>query len=149
VFPFRKALFLSSTDKLLAVQIVLHLCIAKLSIHVMPFAKIRSHLKSGSDTNPGYQQAQHLSNLTNQIAYHLPWQCNCLVRAVSCGLLLKKKQIGFTFHIGTKLEDGKLDAHAWLTLEDGSICGDAKASDYKEIFHFDSERSDVSFSNSI
>ena len=96
-----------------------------------------------------YQQAHHISSLVNNVAYHLPWRCNCLVRALSCGLLLKKRHIGFTFHIGTKLDDGKLDAHAWLTLEDNSICSNVVVNDYKEIFQFDSDRPDVMFSNSV
>ena len=81
--------------------------------------------------------ARKLGRLVEQVACHTPWQSNCLTRAVCCGRQLHLRKIPYKFHLGTRLMDGNLAAHAWLTVGGGIVCGAATASDYKEITHFD------------
>ena len=66
-----------------------------------------------------YDIAKILAFHVNRITQHTPWECKCLVRALTLKRLLVKEKISCTIYLGVKEINQKLVAHAWLRV--GSI----------------------------
>ena len=72
---------------------------------------------------------------------HLPWGCKCLVQAVACYSMLRRRGICSTVHLGlAKDEEAGLRAHAWLICGGIELTGAREAGDFTEISAFSSPR---------
>lgn len=56
-------------------------------------------------------------------ANRLPWRPVCLPQALAAGLMLRWRGHRPELCFGVKRAAGTLDAHAWLTLDGGIVCG--------------------------
>jgi hypothetical protein len=61
----------------------------------------------------------------------VPWRSDCLVQALAAQHWLAAKAIGSTVHLGVKLCEAPLDAHAWLKVGDRIVLG-GDVGDYSE-----------------
>jgi len=69
-------------------------------------------------------RALHISRLTAVAAGHGVCQTNCLQRSLALWWLLGRNGIYSELHIGTRIEAGLLNAHAWIETE-GVVLNDS------------------------
>lgn len=59
----------------------------------------------------------------------------CFTKAISCKILLKKRDIPSAIHIGFKKDDkSKLDGHAWLVCGTHIVTGNSNISSFETAF---------------
>lgn len=61
-------------------------------------------------------QMTHLGALVNLAARHAPGPATCLTRSLLLRWLLRRRGIESDLRIGVKLDQGRLDAHAWVEV---------------------------------
>lgn len=117
----------SRTDQILYLETMFWLGISRLAILILPFRWIAPHLgthMASSDENGNKETAISVSRAILTMSWHLPWECKCLVQAISGKMMLSQRKISSTLYLGVaKKEDGDLNAHAWLRVGDIIILG--------------------------
>jgi hypothetical protein len=63
------------------------------------------------------EEIRALSELVNRAAHHHPLPASCLTRSLLLAWLLRRRGWGSELRIGVRLNDGSLDAHAWLECD--------------------------------
>lgn len=82
-------------------------------------------------TSPQLARAQWVTRRLYHIAHGLPWHSSCLVLALSGRMLLARRGIrGSVVRFGVKVENGRVDAHAWLMLGTTTLLGGNEAEGY-------------------
>ena len=125
-----KFLRLSSSDRLLFVEAVIWLGIARLAVLVMPFRWIAPflgrHMAESPQTTESEQKeiAERISRVVQTVSRHMPWECKCLTQAIACKNMLKRRGLQTTLYLGVaKGGEGNLKAHAWLRSGDMIVTG--------------------------
>jgi hypothetical protein len=124
----RKFLQLSRPDKVLLIRTIFVLAVVTLGLRIFPWLKLQSLLLKLANRLSQFVPSRPLS--AQRIAWavqvagrHVP-NVTCLQRALAAQLLLAWGASPGTFQIGVaRDEDGNLEAHAWVTSEDGIIIG--------------------------
>ena len=62
-------------------------------------------------------EIQALGEAVNIAARHSPFPATCLTRSLLLGWLLRRRSVGSELHIGVRLTQGLLEAHAWVECE--------------------------------
>lgn len=71
------------------------------------------------------------------VSRYTPWQSKCLVQAVVARLMLKRRNIESTLHLGIgRDKDNSLLAHAWLSCNNLIVIGESKDDLFKEVAKF-------------
>lgn len=73
-------------------------------------------------------------------ARRLPWHPMCLAQALAGSLMLRRRGLPATLCFGVARKDGKLQAHAWLICDGGTVCGGPAAAGLTAIASLHSER---------
>jgi len=73
----------------------------------------RNHIINEKDTH--LPQVLNIIRLSEKVGRHHLRKMNCLRRCLSQKQLLTKRHYPCELHIGVKLADGSLKAHAWLS----------------------------------
>lgn len=60
----------------------------------------------------------------------LPFETTCLTRALAGRLMLGRRRIPSTVVLGVRRDEAQLQAHAWLAVADGVVCGGEEAPHY-------------------
>jgi len=117
------------TEQALYLEAAFWLGISRLAILILPFRWIAPFLgthMAQSDENAfrDRKTAIFISRAILDMSCHLPWECKCLVQAISGKMMLRRRQIPSTLYLGVaKKEDGDLNAHAWLRTGGINILG--------------------------
>ena len=127
-----KLMALSLNDQLLAARIWCLLGLTRVIQSCVSFARIVAYMQQATGT-PDISNSQSVAHLVSQVANHTPWESNCLTRSICCGYLLRARGYGFSFHLGTRLDSGQLEAHAWLTAGDKILDDEDFVARYQEI----------------
>lgn len=105
---------------LLMLETFFYLGWARLQI-LRPFSKVAKTLGDSMQETPNASipnNIPELKNIANAVAIiskYTWWESKCLVRAVACMNMLKRRGIESTLYLGTaKDESGNMIAHAWL-----------------------------------
>ena len=69
------------------------------------------------------KRLRQISYHVNRVASHTPWESLCLVRALTAQRIMKKEGLESTMYLGVMLEDGKMEAHAWIRHKDFYVTG--------------------------
>jgi hypothetical protein len=79
--------------------------------------------------------AKHIRNIVLAVCRHTPWKSKCLVEALVCKRMLKKKGIETTIYLGVSKDPqkNKLKAHAWLKLGAIILTGAQGHKEYKVV----------------
>ncbi|MCP4577978.1 MAG: lasso peptide biosynthesis B2 protein [Deltaproteobacteria bacterium] len=109
------------SEKALYLETTFWLGISRIAILILPFRWIAPFLgrhmaSSEEDERSGDRQAvATVSRAVRTMSRHLPWECKCLVQAISGKMMLRRRQVSSTLYLGVaKKDDGDLIAHAWL-----------------------------------
>jgi hypothetical protein len=130
----RKFLQLAWQDQLLLIQSILVLRVVALGLSVLPWLTLQRLLLKLANWYSRFVPTKRPS--TRQITWAIrvaSWyvpKATCLPQALTAQLLLIQRAYPADLQIGvTRSEDGKLEAHAWVTSENGIIIGGVHAPD--------------------
>jgi len=124
----QKFLRLSIPDKLLLIHAFVVLTVVMLGLRVLPWLvlqRVLLKLANGySRFRPAQRpSAQHIAWTVQAASRYVP-KATCLPRALAAQLLLIQRAYPADLQIGVaRDENGKLEAHAWVTSNDGIIIG--------------------------
>lgn len=126
------------------------LTVLSILLKILPFRWIAARCGRLAEATDGLGESaaiasQHRSWVTAvgvavpRAARHLPWRPVCLPQALAAQLMLRRRGIPATLHLGVALdlEPGqKLSAHAWLTAGDMPVVGQRQRHRFTELARF-------------
>lgn len=136
----------NSRDKLLCIQAFILCGIARITILLISFNKIKKYIgtynkESSFDIeNSQYQYIKKISWAVNRASQFTPWESKCLVQALTAQRMLKHRNIYSTLYLGVA-KDGEKDmkAHAWLRSGAMIVTGGYESKHFKEVARFSNE----------
>lgn len=74
------------------------------------------------------QAVARVRRVVNGVANRVPWNANCLNRALAAASLLRREQTAYTVSLGVRHSaDGSgLEAHAWVRVGETFVTGEAE-----------------------
>lgn len=128
---FAEAVVFLAVSRLLIIWVPLRRLARLLSVRPQS-ARPRSRVGDAPETAKRVRRAVSLA------ARHVPWSAVCLPRAMAGKFMLARRGIGSTLHLGAGRSgvSDKLEAHAWLTVEDVVVLGEAGMKDVIQIARF-------------
>ena len=111
------------SDKLIYLEIIYWLGLARLAIAVLPFRWLTKPFGTlNKESKPKEQQsiqreAANLGWKIRLVADRLPWECKCLVQSIAGRIMLNRRGLPSTVYIGVARDEEKptgFGAHAWL-----------------------------------
>jgi len=137
----------SIAEQRLLLEAATLLGLARLAIIALPFRWVaavlgerRTHILDASGANSEKITALPVSRVAWAIwltGRHTPWRSNCLAKAVAGRLMLRRRGIGSTLYFGmAKDEEGKFEAHAWLSSDGVILTGGAESDRYSVLAEF-------------
>lgn len=128
--------------RLLVVEAILTLAVARLAIAVLPFRSLQRFLTRDSNRAERSGEARNarvasVRAAIESAARRLPGQTVCFPRAVAAQSMLRRRGIGTTLYYGAarSCEEG-LIAHVWLQDRDTGILGHELAPRYKVLAQY-------------
>jgi len=69
------------------------------------------------------------------VARRVPWRAMCIEKGLALQRLLRRDGIDARLHYGARHDpnDGKLQAHVWVTVGDRTVMGGAEAAGFAEV----------------
>lgn len=120
---------LSWAQRGLLLEAFLWLGLARGLLLTIPFKRIVPHLElAAKNASPfaGDARAElacEVGRATRAASRNTPWQSACLVQAMTAKMMLKRRGVPSTLYLGLRKEDGELEAHAWLCVDDYVVTG--------------------------
>ena len=74
---------------------------------------------------PAESLARTVVRIVTAAAAHGPYRANCLQQSVTLWWLLRRRGLESELRIGTRKEDGRFDAHAWVEF-DGRVLNEGR-----------------------
>lgn len=129
MFPrFRRSFRrLSPARRLLVMEAAVCLIAAKILIHTVPFRRLAATIRATKANPPGGGE-------TAPVLAEIAWACRaigrrvsplgqCLLQAVAAHWMARRRQVGSTLYLGTRIDNGRLSAHAWLCAGEHFVVG--------------------------
>lgn len=142
----RRFLALGWRERWLALEAAGWLALARLALVLLPFRWISPRLGRPDDAreprfipNPDQTTtAAAVGRAVRRAARHTPWQTLCLPQAMAARMMLNRRAIPSTLHIGVDLDDEgrRILAHAWLDVGTTSVVGGDGSSEFQPIARF-------------
>ena len=115
-------LALAAWEKWLLVQLTLLLPLVGLSLRVLGFKRTSRLLDGtgrlaagGREVNvDAWAWAERIGRLVNIAARRGPYKATCLGKSLALWWLLRRRGVAAELRIGVRLNEGVLDAHAWV-----------------------------------
>jgi Transglutaminase-like superfamily len=118
---FKRFVQLRYKDRLLVVEAVIMLAIARFCILAVPFRILAKWLDRAPDAaapdslSPDARLPVRVGWAIAAAARNVPWNAVCLPQAIAAKAMLARRGQGSAFHLGAMVgKDGTLSAHAWL-----------------------------------
>lgn len=118
------------SEQFFYIEIILWLGISRMVILTLPFKWIApvfgKHMKTTNETSSkrARQKSIRVARAIRTLSEHMPWECKCLVQAMTGKIMLRNRNVPTTLYLGvSKKEDGDLIAHAWLRMGQFVILG--------------------------
>jgi hypothetical protein len=140
----RRLVGLSWPERLLLVEAVVGLAIARIAVVTLPFRWIAPCLgETGCETSedePDAARAElagRVGRAIRRIQPVTPWDSNCLAQAVTAQCMLRRRGIPATVYLGAVLSGTrKLQAHAWVRCGRSFLTGGGGAERYAVVTSF-------------
>jgi hypothetical protein len=131
-------------DKKLVLYVFIWSAIVRFNMLFVPFKyyrKLLGNIQVEAQNNLEIYHSEdiiHIRDLVLAVCRHTPWDSKCLVQAVICKRLLKKRGFNSTLYLGVKtaFEKKKMEAHAWLKLDDLILTGAKRHRHFKVVSFF-------------
>lgn len=153
----RKFARLSRGDRLLALEALGWLALARVQIAVLPFRRIARRMgaplrsEDGAGDAPGVAAMdparraalRAVGRAVERAARHVPWRADCLPQAMAAQRMLRRRGIPATMHFGVRMGDEACDrrmtAHAWLTVDSAGVVGARGLDEFTVVARFSQE----------
>lgn len=116
---------MDGAQRLLVVEAMLMLALARLILHAVHFRHIAPWLARAPEMD--ICDATHVARVREAVeiaARNIPWNAACLPQAIAAKILLARRGHGASFHLGADYDGrGRLIAHAWLEAGGTVIVG--------------------------
>ncbi len=124
-----KIFSVSKTDKKLFFEAFFNSLIVRISLLFTPFNKYSKkigNLNSEIKTNNLYsiETINAISLAVKRAAKYSLWRNKCLEQAITAKKMLKKRNIDSTIYFGVCKNNSKLEAHAWLKINEVFVVGE-------------------------
>ena len=112
---------LRAEDRLLLLEAVTLLAVARLLVHTLGFERFATRLgsymaqSSDEDSPQAYATARRVQWAVETAARNLPFDVICLPQAIAGKVMLRRRGIASTLYLGVAY-DPDLKAHAWLRV---------------------------------
>ncbi len=123
---FRKPL----AEQLIFSEAVFWLALTRMATLILPFKWVArflgTHMAESDRLHPAdrTRKARRVASCIRAMSRHLPWDCKCLVQAISGKMMLDRRNISNTLYLGvSKGQEDGLIAHAWLRSGETIILG--------------------------
>ena len=129
-------------EQFLYLEATLGLAISKIVILFFPFRFIAKllgkHMKESPFNDVGnIEEIRLISKSIHTMSCHLPWECKCLVQAITAKKMLDRRQTENTLYLGLKKENkNHLEAHAWVRTGQQIVTGDHQLQYYTVVSTF-------------
>jgi hypothetical protein len=134
-------------ERLLLVEALFWLGLARLALLNLPFKRLASYLgkpmhETAIDLDPATtEQAERIGWAVLATARRTPWNSTCLVQGIAAKGMLRRRQIPNTLYLGVSLEEIKgFQAHAWLRCGPVVITGGQNMANFTKLTTFADER---------
>jgi hypothetical protein len=133
---------LSGADRLMVVEALLLLGIARAAVLLLPFRWIARRLgvqREGgapalTPAAPADALLNHIARVVSGVAVRVPWDANCLAQAIAAKVMLRRRGVPSTLRLGVARDAaGALEAHAWLSVGEVIVTGGRIAGRYAAI----------------
>jgi hypothetical protein len=122
-------------------EAMLWLAIARLWLLVVPFRRVAARLGQVTaadaplpEQSPPPPVAAEIGWAVRRSARYAPFRAVCLQQAVAAKMMLRRRGIGSTLHLGVaRRNNGAVEAHAWLDSGEAPITGYPVAPDFVEV----------------
>jgi len=136
--------------RVLLVEAVMWLLLARLSLIFVSFPKLARHLgtlvaptdaralRAKSDNPHDHAHlAEEIGWAMTRAARHVPFKAVCLPQAMAARIMLKRRGVDSVLHFGARIgQDKPIDAHAWLDAAGVEVTGYPVANTFAEIACF-------------
>lgn len=120
----------SAYEKYILIKSFILLWIVRIMLWILPFSYIQ---KISGDLTVNHDKKSKSHNISlNKILYsvditskYVPL-CTCLTRALAAQILLKRENYNSNIKIGVLKDNGKLDFHAWLEVDNKIVLGESE-----------------------
>ena len=132
---------MSGADRLLVCEAIVLLGLSRIIVLTVPFRVMAHWLeRAAQKTVPAIDDAALLASIRRAVmtaARNVPWNAVCLPQAMAAKAMLARRGCGSSFHLGAGFDgQGKLIAHAWLTVGDLVVVGAAGTSGITPLVRF-------------
>jgi len=130
--------FLHGTDRLLILEAMAMLGLARLIVVTSPFRFIVPWLSRSPGARAGNDaMVARVRKAVTIAARNVPWNAVCLPQAMAAKAMLARRGCGSAFHLGANFNaQGKLIAHAWLVAGGAVVVGAAGVDDVTPLARF-------------
>ena len=127
-------------EKGLTVEACGYLLVVRLAFALLPLPRaLRLFGIAQSETGHGRiaaAEAERIGRAIGRAARHVPFRAVCLQQAFAALLMLRRRGLAATVHLGLIREDSELKAHAWSHCGDVPVTGIAAARGFSPIAVF-------------
>ena len=121
---------MNGADRLLVCEAIVLLGLSRIIVLTVPFRLMAPWLERAAQRDmPDADDAALLFSIRRAVmtaARNVPWNAVCLPQAMTAKAMLASRGHGSSFHLGAGFDgQGKLIAHAWLTVGDKVVVGAA------------------------
>ncbi len=130
--------FLDGTDRLLILEAIAMLGLARLIVVTSPFRFIVPWLSRSPEARAGNDaMVARVRKAVTIASRNVPWDAVCLPQAMAAKAMLARRGCGSAFHLGANFNaQGKLIAHAWLVAGGAVVVGAAGVDDVTPLARF-------------
>jgi hypothetical protein len=139
---FARFLALPLAEQGRTVEAAALLLVVRLLLGLLPFARTLRLLRvapgHGSGGRRSAAEAGQVSLAIARAARHVPFRAVCLEQAFAAALMLRRRGLAATVHLGVAREASEPDlrAHAWSRCCDIPVTGEAAAADFSPVATF-------------
>ena len=139
---FARFAALPRAERARAVEAAALLLVARLAVGLMPFRwALKLFRVDRGDRGGGRVSATEAADVRRAIARaarHVPFRAVCLQQAFAALLMLRRRGLAATVHLGLarQASSAELKAHAWSRCGDVPVTGEAAAKDFTPVASF-------------
>lgn len=120
-------------EKLLFLEAIMWLSLAKLGLIFLPFRKILPLLQQKTSREVGITKLDSIKVALSRASVATPWRSTCLTRSIAARWMLKQRKIPSRMAIGMGHDSkGKILMHAYIAVRNVDIV--SRIDDFKELF---------------
>ena len=135
---------LEGKDKLLLLQAIGWLAIARIMLAVFTFRRLSERLSerpagagSSARAEPDLGELKRISYAVSAAANNMPWRSDCFPQSIAARKMLHRRGYASIIHLGVeRVGDADLAGHAWVTCGDTVVTGGADLDRYTELHRF-------------